>query len=316
MSITSTFEYYLFGMLQPGRSFTSSSNYRFGFNGKENDNEVYGEGNFQDYGMRMYDTRLGRFISVDPLTRKYPELTPYQFASNGPISGIDLDGLETADPKQKDNNAHVSVFKAFEVSQTMGLKTALITFGQFTQFLDDLNSSNLKRTPDQKAAYEASAKSNAENLFAGILLGYGVGKLIGVASSLNTEMSTVSTEPGGFFGDYETTNTSTTNTPNFVVDPKGTVAPIPDGANGPVPVINENGNQTGLAYTGGKGGKNGNVTSVRVMNPNKLNPNGYVKYYNDAQPRQGLDPYSGRTLPNSKNHFEFNTVPITDFPEK
>jgi outer membrane protein OmpA-like peptidoglycan-associated protein len=35
-----------------------------------------------------------RFISVDPITIKYPELTPYQFASNIPIFGIDLDGLE------------------------------------------------------------------------------------------------------------------------------------------------------------------------------------------------------------------------------
>lgn len=31
---------------------------------------------------------------VDPLTAKYPMLTPYQFASNRPIDGIDLDGLE------------------------------------------------------------------------------------------------------------------------------------------------------------------------------------------------------------------------------
>ncbi len=31
---------------------------------------------------------------MDPLTKKYPELTPYQFASNRPIDGIDLDGRE------------------------------------------------------------------------------------------------------------------------------------------------------------------------------------------------------------------------------
>lgn len=37
---------------------------------------------------------LTRFLSTDPLTKKYPELTPYQFASNTPIQGIDLDGLE------------------------------------------------------------------------------------------------------------------------------------------------------------------------------------------------------------------------------
>jgi RHS repeat-associated protein len=66
----------------------------YGFNGKENDNEVKGDGNQQDYGMRIYDPRLGRFLSVDPLMKEYPELTPYQFASNTPIQGIDLDGEE------------------------------------------------------------------------------------------------------------------------------------------------------------------------------------------------------------------------------
>jgi len=38
-----------------------------------------------------------RFPNVDPLTKKYPELTPYQFASNTPIMAIDLDGLEGLD---------------------------------------------------------------------------------------------------------------------------------------------------------------------------------------------------------------------------
>jgi hypothetical protein len=47
-------------MLQVERSYNAGG-YRFGFNGKENDNEVKGEGNQQDYGMRVYDTRLGRF---------------------------------------------------------------------------------------------------------------------------------------------------------------------------------------------------------------------------------------------------------------
>ena len=86
-------DYYAFGMQMPGRV-VNSGKYRFGFNGKENDNEVKGIGNQQDYGMRIYDPRLGKFLSNDPLTKKYPELTPYQYASNRPIDGIDLDGLE------------------------------------------------------------------------------------------------------------------------------------------------------------------------------------------------------------------------------
>ncbi|MEO6549317.1 MAG: RHS repeat-associated core domain-containing protein [Ferruginibacter sp.] len=79
----------------PGRIYRqSSSSYRYGFNGKENDDEIKGDGNQQDYGMRIYDPRLGRFLSVDPITNDYPELTPYQFASNCPITGVDQDGLE------------------------------------------------------------------------------------------------------------------------------------------------------------------------------------------------------------------------------
>ncbi|NCT74304.1 MAG: RHS repeat protein [Chitinophagaceae bacterium] len=89
-------DYYPFGMIMPGRKYSSSSLYRYGFNGKENDNEVKGEGGQQDYGMRIYDPRLGRFLSVDPLSRKYPFLTPYQFSSNTPISAIDIDGLESS----------------------------------------------------------------------------------------------------------------------------------------------------------------------------------------------------------------------------
>ena len=68
--------------------------YRYFFNGQEADNEVLGEGAFQNYGFRMYDTRIARFWGVDPLTKEYPMLTPFQFASCSPVWGVDLDGLE------------------------------------------------------------------------------------------------------------------------------------------------------------------------------------------------------------------------------
>ena len=83
---------YPFGMAMPGRKFNASGEYRYGFNGKENDKDISEGG--QDYGMRIYDVRLGRFLSVDPLMQKFPMLTPYQFASNTPIQAIDLDGKE------------------------------------------------------------------------------------------------------------------------------------------------------------------------------------------------------------------------------
>jgi RHS repeat-associated protein len=76
-----------YGSAAPGK-------YRYGFNGKEWENSTKGNADQIDYGERMYDNRAGRFLSVDPITSKYPELTPYQFASNSPVFGIDRDGLE------------------------------------------------------------------------------------------------------------------------------------------------------------------------------------------------------------------------------
>lgn len=94
--VVSAQDYYPFGMLQVGRVLNTSG-CRYGFNGKENNNEVKGEGGQQDYGMRVYDPRVGRFLSVDPLTQKYPWYTPYQLAGNRPIIAIDEGGLEPHD---------------------------------------------------------------------------------------------------------------------------------------------------------------------------------------------------------------------------
>lgn len=93
--ITSTTDYYSFGAPMPGRKFTGSNSYRYGFNGKENDNETVGTGEgTQDYGMRIYNPALGRFLSVDPLSSEYPFNSTYAFAENSPIAGTDLDGAE------------------------------------------------------------------------------------------------------------------------------------------------------------------------------------------------------------------------------
>lgn len=66
--------------------------YRWHFNGKEVDNQLNGD---YDYGFRMYDPRIGRFLSIDHLFKGFPELTPYQFSDNNPIKFVDLDGLES-----------------------------------------------------------------------------------------------------------------------------------------------------------------------------------------------------------------------------
>src|SRR5690554_6175965 len=66
--------------------------YRYGFNGMERDNEIKGQGNSYDFGARLYDSRLGRWLSIDPLASKYTGLSPYNFVANTPIQAIDPDG--------------------------------------------------------------------------------------------------------------------------------------------------------------------------------------------------------------------------------
>ena len=80
-----------FGMLMPGRKF-NTGDYNFGFNGKWDDDIVKGTGNLQDYGMRMYDSRLGKFLSIDPKFYAYPFASPYSAFNNAPTIFIDPDG--------------------------------------------------------------------------------------------------------------------------------------------------------------------------------------------------------------------------------
>lgn len=87
--------------------------YRFTFNGKEHDDEVSGEGNDYDFGARIYDGRLGRFLSVDPLTNNYSELSPYCFAANNAIRLIDINGEAPGDPFASARDAAIDFAKTY-----------------------------------------------------------------------------------------------------------------------------------------------------------------------------------------------------------
>jgi len=90
-------DYAAFGAPLDDRQWYSTADsgvYRFGFNGQEKDNEIKGEGNSLDFKFRTYDPRLGRFLSLDPLAPSYPHNSPYAFAENRVIDGIELEGAE------------------------------------------------------------------------------------------------------------------------------------------------------------------------------------------------------------------------------
>ena len=93
-SLYSFCRYTTFGSPINGRSVNAGTSYAYGFNGKRNDLET----GTQDYGMRIYNPSLGRFLSVDPLYKEYAYYSTYQFSGNDPIKFIDRDGLEPANP--------------------------------------------------------------------------------------------------------------------------------------------------------------------------------------------------------------------------
>jgi RHS repeat-associated protein len=87
-------DYYPFGMIMPGRNYNNGNakDYKYGFNGKENDNEVKGEGNVVAFEARIYDSRLGRFLSTDPREKDYAWQSTYAYFGNSPISILDIKG--------------------------------------------------------------------------------------------------------------------------------------------------------------------------------------------------------------------------------
>lgn len=79
-------EYYPFG----DSSLRTFSLKRYRYVGKELDSES----GLYYYGARYYAAWTCRFISVDPLADKYPQLTPYNYAANDPIGDLDIDGMQ------------------------------------------------------------------------------------------------------------------------------------------------------------------------------------------------------------------------------
>jgi len=93
--------------------------YRFTFQGQESDNELKGQGNSLDFGARIYDPRLGRWLSLDPESQEYPSLTPYSFVNNMVLNATDPDGKRIRLVNQEAFVAFRSLLNSFGNSQAV-----------------------------------------------------------------------------------------------------------------------------------------------------------------------------------------------------
>ncbi len=84
-------DYDPWGMVLEGRSGVSGNpDTRYKFTEKERDVET----GLDYFGARYYDSRIGRWMTVDPLADKYPSLSTYCYVANNPARLVDPDGME------------------------------------------------------------------------------------------------------------------------------------------------------------------------------------------------------------------------------
>ncbi len=130
-NISSTFSIYCTGY------------YGFAFNGKENDNEVKGTGNSLDFGARIYDSRTGKFLSIDSYFRNFPNETNYSFAGNCPIKFIDYKGNFKWDAAEKGEKSYAEQYPMItlyltkyiedDIKNNKNIINALTEYGETTR---------------------------------------------------------------------------------------------------------------------------------------------------------------------------------------
>ncbi len=85
--------YYTFGLQHKGyNNAISGREHPYSYNGKEEQNELGLD--WLDYGARNYDPALSRWMNIDPLADKFPNISPYAAMNNNPLYWIDPDGRE------------------------------------------------------------------------------------------------------------------------------------------------------------------------------------------------------------------------------
>jgi len=132
----------------------SKGEYRYGFNGSEIDKEIEGGGNNYTTEYRLFDTRIAKFLSVDPLYSVSPGWSPYRLLYCNPLNWIDPSGLLEWSPQknsdgsvsyiseEKDNmstfkeqyglteNQAINIFKKNNISTKETLKKGVVISGE------------------------------------------------------------------------------------------------------------------------------------------------------------------------------------------
>ncbi|HOU82770.1 MAG TPA: RHS repeat-associated core domain-containing protein, partial [Bacteroidales bacterium] len=70
------------------------------YTAKELDNET----SYTYFGARYYDSELSGWLSVDPMSDKYPSLSPYCYTADNPVVLVDPNGMDWYDFTDENGN--------------------------------------------------------------------------------------------------------------------------------------------------------------------------------------------------------------------
>lgn len=105
-------DYYPFGTRHANASHVVTANNRFKYNGKED--QTVGALGLLDYGARMYDAQIGRWLGVDPLADSYYSISPYVYCANNPVRFIDPNGMFFDDYFIREEEKRITLIKQSE----------------------------------------------------------------------------------------------------------------------------------------------------------------------------------------------------------
>ncbi|MBR4787074.1 MAG: RHS repeat-associated core domain-containing protein [Bacteroidales bacterium] len=117
----------------------------FTFSAKEKDTET----GFSYIGSRYYNSDLSIWLSVDPMSDKYPSLSPYTYCANNPVRCVDPDGEEVVITGDQAMTAFESLQSGTNLHLTMDEQGRITPSGDAMnendeQLLNAINSSDVK----------------------------------------------------------------------------------------------------------------------------------------------------------------------------
>ncbi len=150
-------DYYPFGKRHSsGNNYPRLSTNRYKFNGKEE--QTTGRANYLDYGARMYDNEIGRWLTIDPSGEKYYGTSSYVYCMNNPVKFVDPDGRDIRVAKEYQ--------KQFinDLRNVFGYRTDRFSFNENETLLLDGKVKDFTQgmTKDQKQAFKGLNKAMSD----------------------------------------------------------------------------------------------------------------------------------------------------------